>query len=197
MLPFIILASSSPRRQQLLRQIGARFVTISPDIDESARNGEMPADIVERLSLEKARAVTPGVDEGVVLGSDTIVTLDTEVLGKPSDPAEARSMLGRLSGRTHVVFTGFALMDIASGREMVGHERTAVTFRRLEPEEIERYVAGGSPLDKAGAYGIQDDFGAVFVERIEGDYYTVVGLPLSRVYVALRALAQGAAVGRT
>jgi septum formation protein len=197
MLPFIILASSSPRRQQLLRQIGATFTTISPDIDEIALDGELPADIVERLSLEKARAVTPGVSAGVVLGSDTIVTLGSEVLGKPADPEEARSMLRRLSGHTHVVFTGFALLDIDSGREVVGHERTAVTFRALEEEEIERYVNGGSPMDKAGAYGIQDDFGAVFIERIEGDYYTVVGLPLARVYVALRELAQGAASGRT
>ena len=187
-LPYIVLASSSPRRQQLLRQIGASFVAISPDVDEMTREGEGPADMVERLSLEKARAVTPPVESGVVLGSDTIVTLGEEILGKPVDAASARQMLSRLSGRTHVVYTGFALVDISSGDVRVGHEATTVTFRKLDQEEIARYVESGSPMDKAGAYGIQDDFGAVFVERIDGDYYTVVGLPLSRVYVALKEM---------
>lgn len=195
-IPYIVLASSSPRRQQLLRQIGASFIAISPDVDESTRDGEHPAAMVERLSLAKASAVVPPVDSGVVLGSDTIVTLGDEVLGKPSDPADARQMLSRLSGRTHVVYTGFALVDIASGDVRVGHEATSVTFRVLQEEEIARYVETGSPMDKAGSYGIQDDFGAVFVERIDGDYYTVVGLPLARVYVALREMGRRGENGR-
>jgi septum formation protein len=193
-LPFVVLASSSPRRQQLLRQMGAEFVVAVPDIDETLRPGETPEAHVERLALEKAGAVSHGRSDGVVLGSDTIVVLGDRILGKPADPAQARSMLAMLSGRTHTVFTGFALLDIASGRRVVAHERTNVTFRRLDPEEIAHYVAGGSPMDKAGSYGIQDDFGAVFIERIEGDYYTVVGLPLCRVFVALRELA-GMATG--
>jgi len=190
-LPFVILASSSPRRQQLLRQMGAEFMAISPDIDEGPLAGEEPLALVERLALGKALAVSPGRDNGVVLGSDTIVVLDGDILNKPADPAEARRMLERLSGRTHMVLTGFALVELESGRRHVDHERTEVTFRTIDEEEIEQYVASGAPLDKAGAYGIQDDFGAVFIERIAGDYYTVVGLPLTKVYMALRRIASG------
>ncbi len=189
LLPPIVLASGSPRRQQLLRQIGAEFVVIVPDIEETHQAGESPGDFVRRLALEKARSVDPGRSDGVVLGSDTVVVLDGAILGKPTDPEDARRMLGQLSGNTHVVFTGYALIDITSGAEVVGHEETSVTFRSLAPEEIDRYVATGRPLDKAGSYGIQDDFGAVFIERIEGDYYTVVGLPLTRVYLELRRMA--------
>jgi septum formation protein len=185
-LPFVVLASSSPRRQQLVRQMGAEYAVIVPDIDESLRPDETPADHVERLALEKALGVSPGRADGVVLGSDTVVVLDGHILGKPKDHDEARGMLRRLSGRTHTVYTGYALVDIATGRRIVSHEQTAVTFRTLDDDEIDHYVAGGSPLDKAGSYGIQDDFGAVFIERIDGDYYTVMGLPLCRVYVALR-----------
>jgi septum formation protein len=188
-LPFVILASSSPRRQQLMRQMGAEFIVIAPDIDEEKRTGEGPDALVERLALGKALAVTPERRPGVVLGSDTIVVLDGDILNKPVDSDDAIRMLGRLSGRTHTVYTGFALVEIESGRRHVDHERTEVTFRKLEEEEIKHYVASGSPLDKAGAYGIQDDFGAVFIERIAGDYYTVVGLPLAKVYVALREMA--------
>jgi septum formation protein len=185
-LPFVVLASSSPRRQQLVRQMGAEYAVVVPDIDETLRPDETPADHVERLALEKALGVSPGRADGVVLGSDTVVVLDGHILGKPKDHDEARGMLRRLSGRTHTVYTGYALVDIATGRRIVSHEQTAVTFRTLDDDEIDHYVAGGSPLDKAGSYGIQDDFGAVFIERIDGDYYTVMGLPLCRVYVALR-----------
>jgi septum formation protein len=188
MLPFVVLASSSPRRQQLMRQMGAEFIVMKPDVPEEQVAGEKPAEMVERLALEKAMAVRPDRESGVVLGSDTIVVIDDDVLGKPGDPEEARRMLARLSGRTHTVFTGFALIDLKSGRRHIDHGRTEVTFRSLDDEEIARYVDTGSPLDKAGAYGIQDDFGAVFIERIVGDYYTVVGLPLAKVYVALREI---------
>jgi septum formation protein len=189
-LPFVILASSSPRRQQLLHQMGAEFTIIKPDVDEQVRDNETPQELVERLSLEKASAVDPGRESGVILGADTIVVLDGDVLGKPTDVEEAHRMLGRLSGRTHTVYTGFALIDIATGTRHVDHERTEVTFRTLREDEIAYYVGTGSPLDKAGAYGIQDDFGAVFIERIVGDYYTVVGLPLTKVYTALRTMRQ-------
>lgn len=187
-LPFVILASGSPRRQQLIRQMGAEFIVITPDVEEQAREGELPEALVERLSLDKALAVNPGRTDGVVLGSDTVVVLDGDILGKPADAEDAARVLHRLSGRTHTVFTGFALLDLATGRRHVSHERTDVTFRTLSDDEIVRYVNSGSPLDKAGAYGIQDDFGAVFIERIVGDYYTVMGLPLSKVYVVLREL---------
>ena len=171
--------------------MGAEFIVISPDIDEEKGEGERPDALVERLALGKALAVRHDHPSGVVLGSDTIVVLDGDILNKPSDEEEAAAMLRRLSGRTHTVYTGFALVDVESGRRRVSHERTEVTFRKLEEEEIAHYVASGSPLDKAGAYGIQDDFGAVFIERIAGDYYTVMGLPLTRVYVALREMAEG------
>jgi septum formation protein len=187
-LPFIILASSSPRRQQLMRQMGAEFTVITPDVDETILQGESPEEMVERLSLKKALAVEHGRTSGVVLGSDTTVVLGNEILGKPADNEDARRMLARLSGNKHTVYTGFALVDIASGRQVVSHERTDVTFRKLAEDEIAHYVASGSPLDKAGSYGIQDDFGAVFIERISGDYYTVVGLPLARIYVELRRI---------
>jgi septum formation protein len=171
-----------------MRQMGAEFTIVTPDVDEQVVPGESPEEMVERLALAKALAVHPGRDAGVVLGSDTTVVLDGDILGKPADPADAVRMLSRLSGRTHTVFTGFALVDIANGRRVVSHERTDVTFRTLSQDEIARYVASGAPLDKAGSYGIQDDFGAVFIERIAGDYYTVVGLPMARVYVALRGM---------
>jgi septum formation protein len=169
--------------------MGATFDIAHPDVDETLLDGESPGEHVRRLSLAKARAVVAQPFIDVVVGSDTTVVLDGDVLGKPSNAGEAHTMLGRLSGRTHTVFTGYALLHVRSGREIVGHEETRVTFRKLEPEEIAHYVAGGSPLDKAGAYGIQDDFGAVFIERIDGDYYTVVGLPVCRVYTELRKLA--------
>ncbi len=199
-LPFVLLASSSPRRRQLVRQMGADYAVLAPEVIEEHLADESPETLVERLSLAKAEAAVAsdqlaealgGRPDAVVLGSDTVVVLDEHVLGKPTDETEARAMLHRLSGRAHVVFTGYALIDLARNERVVGHERTDVTFRALDAEEIERYVASGSPLDKAGAYGIQDDFGAVFIERINGDYYTVMGLPLSRVYTELRRMVGG------
>lgn len=181
----IILASRSPRRAQLLRQIGITFETSVCDIDEHFDPAMTPADNARALSLMKALDVARRFTHGIVLGSDTIVVLDGTLLGKPESEADACRMLASLSGRTHTVFTGFALVDVESKRTYIDCEQTDVTFRTLDNEEIAAYVANGSPMDKAGAYGIQDDFGAVFVERIAGDYYTVVGLPLSKVYCAL------------
>jgi septum formation protein len=143
------------------------------------------------VAANKVHDVAPRVQNGIVLGADTIVVIEDKVLGKPTDAADAVRMLRLLSGRTHTVVTGFALREEPSGREVTGVESTKVTFRDLPIKEIEEYVAGGSPLDKAGAYGIQDDYGAVFVTRIEGCYYNVVGLPLARVYAALQGLLAG------
>jgi len=126
------------------------------------------------------------VRTGIVIGADTIVVLKKRILGKPSSPKEARQMLRLLSGRTHTVFTGFAIVDVRSGAARVDHEETKVTFRKIGSREIADYVDSGSPMDKAGAYGIQDDFGAVFVERIDGCFYTVVGFPLSKFYSTFR-----------
>ena len=189
-LPSITLASSSPRRRQLLAQIGVQFSVVAPDTDETQLLDESPQEMVQRLAQQKARAVAAQQSHGLVLGSDTTVVLNNAVLGKPADPPEAIRMLRSLSGNTHTVLTGWAIVDAASGKEVVGCGTANVTFRTLDDDEIAAYVATGSPLDKAGSYGIQDDLGAVFIQRIDGDYYTVVGLPLAQVYCALRGFAK-------
>ncbi len=181
-----ILASRSPRRAHLLRQIGMNFSVRESAIDEIIDETKSPAENVKQLSLQKASAVASHFRSGIVIGSDTIVVLGREILGKPETKKEAVAMLHQLSGRTHTVFTGFALVDAQSKRSFADFEKTKVTFRDLGAKEIREYVRSGSPLDKAGAYGIQDDYGAVFVERIDGCYYTVVGFPLAKFYIALQ-----------
>ena len=180
----IILASRSPRRIHLLHQIGLSFTVQESGVDEHIPDGIAPEEVVRRLSLEKASRVTERLHDGIVIGADTIVVLDGKILGKPSSKGEAISMLSKLGGRTHTVFTGFAMIDVESQKSYVDYEKTEVTFRGLSNEEIESYVESGSPMDKAGAYGIQDDYGAVFVERINGCFYTVVGFPLSKFYTS-------------
>ncbi|MGE5314557.1 MAG: Maf family protein [Acidobacteriota bacterium] len=182
----IILASQSPRRAQLLRQIGLKFETHVSGAEEQFDDMATPGENARMLSLKKAADIASRHERGIVLGADTIVVLDGQLLAKPESEADARRMLRMLSGRTHTVFTGFALVDAETKKQYIDCEQTDVTFRTLDDEEIAAYVASGSPMDKAGAYGIQDDFGAVFVERINGDYYTVVGLPLSKLYCALQ-----------
>ena len=181
----LILASRSPRRRHLLEQIGLTVRVVPCDIPEEFDSLLSPAENAATLSLQKARCVAPSVQEGIVIGADTIVVVDGQMLGKPSDRDDAVQMLQLLSGRTHTVATGFALLDRPSDRFVTAVELTDVTFRRLPRREIEEYVDGGSPMDKAGAYGIQDDYGAVFVTRIEGCFYNVVGLPLSKFYTTL------------
>jgi septum formation protein len=180
--PQLILASRSPRRKSLLNQIGLKFKTIPSNISEKLRKYESPEENVKRIALEKAVSVSRRIRLGTVLGADTIVVLGKKFLGKPSSALGAKRMLGLLSGKTHRVFTGFALVDAASGKQIVGVAVTKVTFRNISKSEIDAYVFSGSPMDKAGAYGIQDDFGAVFVEKVEGCFYNVVGFPLSRFY---------------
>ncbi len=187
----LILASRSPRRLQLLKQIGMSPTVMPCDIPEAFDPSRSPEENAASLALQKAQCVAGNVADGVILGADTIVILGGEMLGKPENPLDAVRMLSLLSGKTHTVVTGFALVERPSGRHVTGTESTEVTFRRLPREEIEQYVAGGSPLDKAGAYGIQDDYGAVFVTRIEGCFYNVVGLPLSKFHTALREFQAG------
>ncbi len=184
----LVLASRSPRRLQLLRQIGFAPSVVPCDIPEEFVAEQSPAENAVRLAAAKADIVARETSLGCVLGADTIVSIDGILLGKPVDPDDAVRMLRQLSGRVHRVHTGYALVDQPSGRRETGVEETAVYFRVLPQEEIEEYVRGGSPMDKAGAYGIQDDYGAVFVKRVEGCYYNVVGLPLSAVYAALLRL---------
>lgn len=182
----IILASQSPRRAALFRQLGLAFTIRPSSIHEKIHDELSYQDNVRQLALHKAQDVASRTDRGVVIGSDTIVVIDRIVLNKPSSPDEAFAMLSRLSGKTHTVYTGFAIVDAETKKYYIDHEQTLVTFRRLNDAEITDYIAGGSPMDKAGAYGIQDDFGAVFVEKIDGCYYTVVGFPVAKFYTAFR-----------
>ncbi len=175
--PPLILASQSPRRAELLGRLGLEFEVRPADIDEAYVDHEMPADHAERLAREKALVVSRDWPGALVIGSDTIVVLDRDVLGKPRDEAEAVRMLERLSGREHEVFTAVAVVH--GERAESALERVRVRFRRLGRRECEEYVATGEPLDKAGAYGIQG-FGSALVEAIEGDYFAVMGLPVVR-----------------
>jgi septum formation protein len=169
----IVLASASPRRRELLELLGLAFEVAPGDVDETWRNGEAPAAHAERLAREKASAAVR--DGAAVVGADTIVVVGADILGKPLDAAQAAAMLRRLSGREHEVFTGVAVAY--AGAVAAGVGRTTVRFRPLDEATIAEYVATGEPMDKAGAYGIQG-FGAVLVEGIEGDYFTVMGLGL-------------------
>ncbi|HET6271484.1 MAG TPA: Maf family protein [Bacteroidota bacterium] len=181
----IVLASQSPRRIALLKQVGLHPDVIPSRISEEFDPLMTAVENTKRLALEKALEVGRGLENALVVGADTTVVLADQVLAKPTDPEDAIRMLELLSGRTHVVHTGFALLDRPSDRYVVDVESTIVTFRNLPRSEIEDYVATGSPMDKAGAYGIQDDYGAVFVSRIEGCFYNVVGFPLSKFYTRL------------
>jgi septum formation protein len=185
MTPKIILASNSPRRKELLTQIGLSFTVAPANVDESVRDCEAPKDYAGRLALDKARAAASRRKEGIVIAADTIVVVGDAILGKPSTPVDARRMLSVLSGRGHEVITGLAVVDAATGRFTVRTSATQVWFRDLSDREIAAYVATGEPLDKAGAYGIQER-GALLVERIEGCYSNVVGLPLSLLGEMLR-----------
>ncbi|MEK5239296.1 Maf family protein [Paenibacillus sp. FSL L8-0470] len=176
----IILASGSPRRRELLSLLGLPFEVISSDADESTPPEFTPEMIVRSLALRKAEAVVPaaGKRNAVIVGSDTIVVLDDKVLGKPVDEQDSRVMLGLLQGKTHQVYTGVACIGLPEGKILVEHRVTSVTMRALSEEEISAYIATGEPADKAGSYAIQG-LGATLVEKIEGCYFNVVGLPLS------------------
>ena len=182
----IILASQSPRRAHLLKQIGINFSVEPSGINEEIDKNTSFVENVKRLSLHKAEDIANKHNVGIIVGSDTIVVINQLVLGKPKSQQNAIEMLKTLSGKTHIVYTGFALVDAKTKKTYIDHEETEVTFRELREEEIVSYVDSGSPMDKAGAYGIQDDFGAVFVKKINGDYYTVVGLPIFKFYIALK-----------
>jgi len=177
----LVLASSSPRRAEILRAVGWPFETSPADVDESPKGGEPPDEYVRRLAREKAGAVAAGRLFGLVLGADTTVVVNGEILGKPRDEEEARGMLRQLSGRWHEVLTGVALVRAETGRARVGMERTRVRFAEMTDEEIAWHVRTGELLDKAGAYAIQGR-AALFIEAIEGDYWNVVGLPVRLVY---------------
>jgi septum formation protein len=185
----LILASGSARRAEVLRAAGIAFDAVPADVDESPRTSEPAEAMVGRLAEAKARFVASRVpaDTGpaIVVAADTVVVVDGELLGKPASAESARRMLRRLSGRTHGVITGLAVMRLPDGAARLELESTLVTFAPLAAQEIEQYVATGEPFDKAGAYAIQG-VGGRFVTRVEGCYFNVVGLPLARLYRILR-----------
>lgn len=174
----LILASRSPRRAELLAAAGIPFEVLAADIDETPRAGESPTAYVERLAIEKARAVLALRSDALVLGADTTVTIDGEILGKPEDAADAARMLRQLSGRAHDVHTGVALAGAAGVRSAV--ETTRVWFAPMTDKDISWYVGTGEPMDRAGAYAIQG-YASRFIPRIEGSYSNVVGLPVAVV----------------
>ncbi|MGE5353562.1 MAG: Maf family protein [Acidobacteriota bacterium] len=182
----IFLASKSPRRKHLLELLNLKFETFSVDLNEEILDGEHPVKTVKRLSEQKLTEARKRISDGIIITADTIVVLEGEIIGKPKDEADAERILKSLSGKTHAVYTGFAVCNTERNVTLIEYEKTLVTFRHLEKEEILDYIKSGSPMDKAGAYGIQDDFGAVFVRRIDGCYYNVVGLPLTRLYDTLK-----------
>lgn len=182
--PVLILASSSPRRQELLREAGIAFEVHPAHINEDQHQGELPLDYSCRLAHEKAEVVAQRFPQRSILGADTIVIVDQEVLGKPRDPADAARMLRRLSGRSHNVTTAVCVIS-PSGKTETQSCTTQVFFRQITENEIQQYVSGGEPMDKAGAYAIQGG-ASRWTDRIEGEYSNVVGLPLSLVTEMLR-----------
>ncbi len=174
----LILASASPRREELLSKSGINFEIIPSSINENNISADTPQNLVMKLAFLKAQQVAKENSGIPVLGADTIVVLENEILGKPSCPEEAVVTLEKLQGKTHQVFTGVAIVEDSSGKEKVGFEGTTVWMRSLTKEEIIAYVATGESLDKAGAYGIQDK-GSFLIEKIHGCYFNVVGLPLN------------------
>ncbi|QGQ95390.1 septum formation inhibitor Maf [Paenibacillus psychroresistens] len=187
----LLLASSSPRRQELIRTFQLPVQIEVSHVDESYAPLTAPNEIVEELALRKAQAVANNhlADslDGVVVGSDTIVVFDNQILNKPVDDQDAMRMLMMLQSRTHQVFSGVACIDLKSGKRLVKHRMTEVTMRELSVEQISRYIASGEPRDKAGAYGIQG-IGATIVVSIQGCYFNVVGLPLSLLSEMLKEL---------
>jgi septum formation protein len=190
----LLLASQSPRRAEILRSVGWPFETFAVEIDESPRVGESPVSYVERLALEKAEAAAGIKHAPLVLGADTTVVVDGEILGKPETEENARRMLRRLSDRWHEVLTGVALVargdeaaEESAFRRSVAHESTRVRFGPMTEREIDWYAQTGEPADKAGAYAVQG-YAALFIEEIEGDYWNVVGLPVQLVYKLVNSL---------
>ncbi len=174
----LILASGSPRRRELLAKMGYAFEICAPDVDEHVSGHAQ--DIVKILAERKAEAAAARFDAGVIIASDTLVSLDGFPLGKPLNAADARHMLSLLSGREHEVFTGVCVMDAATGRHLTRVVRTGVGFRSVHEDEIDAYIATGEPMDKAGAYAIQGGAGA-FVERLDGSFENVMGFPVDEV----------------
>ena len=188
--PKIILASSSPRRSELLEQIGLEFQVCPSDSAETIETQTSPTQVVEELALIKARTVGERFKRGLIIGADTIAVLNQQIIGKPEDNQHAIEILRQLSGNRHKVVTGVSILDLDRKRQMVWSESTLVYFRRLRETEILEYVGNHNVLDKAGAYGIQGR-AAAFVSRVEGCYFNVVGMPIAKLVEKLWELAEG------
>ena len=183
----LVLASRSPRRAEILNAVGWPFEMVAANIDESRFESEAAVPYVRRLAQTKAETVAKNLTSGLVLGADTVVLVDEEILGQPSDTKDARRMLRLLSGRWHEVLTAVALVRAGQGQVMADHEKTRVRFAEMSVEEIDWYVATGEPMDKAGAYAVQGS-AALFIEEIQGDYFNIVGLPVRLVHKLVRKI---------
>jgi len=184
----IVLASGSPRRRELVRMIGLKFELAVPLVKEAGSIYAKPSALVTKLALAKAVSLAHKFPDALILGADTIVVLDGKILGKPRNRSEAGAMLRTLSGRTHTVYTGLALVDVPTGFRETGYEKSLVSMKNISPAEIRDYLATGEPMDKAGSYGIQG-FGAVFIKHINGCFFNVMGLPVARLYDMLKQMA--------
>ena len=176
----IILASASPRRKEILENTNLKFRIIKSDIDEKILEGESPQQVAMRLSFEKCMDISCNNESSLVIGADTIVVLDDMILGKPKDKDEAYCMLKKLSNRVHQVITGISLINLEGNKKIIDYVVSNVKFKDLSEEDIKDYIQTDESLDKAGAYGIQG-YGALLVEEIKGDYFNIVGLPISRI----------------
>ena len=176
----IILASASPRRKEILENTNVKFKIMASSIEELRLEGESPCQMVMRLAFEKGIDIASRQKSDLVISADTIVVLDNTVLGKPKDEIEARKMITSLSGRTHQVITGISLINLDNNKKMIDYVISNVKFKNLSEEDINDYIRTKESLDKAGAYGIQG-YGALLVEEIQGDYFNIVGLPISRL----------------
>jgi septum formation protein len=183
----LVLASGSPRRKELLASLGLSFDIKVSDVDETITDAADPVEVVQELAYRKAKAIANTLSDALVIGADTIVVYEGTILGKPVDEADAKRMLRMLSGRAHTVYTGIALIETDGGREVRDVRGTQVVMKELTDEVIDRYVATGEPSDKAGAYAIQG-LASQFVTELHGDYFNVVGLPISLVADHLTAL---------
>lgn len=181
----IILASSSPRRHEILSRLGLCFTMDSADVDESVDENLLPGQAAQALALRKAQAVVSHYTQGLIIAADTIVAVDGKILGKPSDSSDALAMLLTLQGREHNVYSGFAVIDASTQQTAADYEQTSVVFRPIDEAEARSYVATGEPVGKAGSYAIQG-LGAVFIKEIHGDYYNVVGLPVFKLAQVLK-----------
>ena len=176
----IILASASPRRKEILENTNIKFDIISSSIEELILDGESPCQMVMRLAFEKGIDIASKQKSDLVISADTIVVLDDNVLGKPKDEEEARQMISNLSGRTHQVITGISLINLENNKKIIDYVVSNVKFKKLSKDDINDYIKTKESLDKAGAYGIQG-YGALLVEEIQGDYFNIVGLPISKL----------------